>query len=351
MKAIKHYLFLTSFAIFLSFLLPFQTLAADDNSSGKKNANFTIEAVLPENQVNNTVTYYYLLVQPGESQTVHVKIINSGNETGTYNIDLVPAATNSNGLVTYNEVGKAVDESMTVSLSDIAKPETEEVSVEANSTKEVAIEITPPAENFSGIVLGGVYVSLKDATEAKDAKGVSINNTYGYSIGMVLTEDEEASMYGETDLKLTKLSPEINAGSKILEASIQNPYPEIMTELKVSGKIVKKGQKETIASSRLDEARIAPNSVLPFQIDWGMQNVEAGTYTFKGTVKGKEKNWTFEEDFKISEKLAKKLNDKTVFKVFVPDWWVKSFYGLIAVTTVVFLWLILRLIKRTKEGK
>ncbi|WP_413538176.1 DUF916 and DUF3324 domain-containing protein [Enterococcus malodoratus] len=321
-------------------------------TENEKRAGFTVQAVLPESQINDRISFYHLLVQPGAAQTVEVKIFNSSAEKQTYKVEVIRAATNKNGLITYDERDKPADKSMKLPITDIAKPKNKEVSVEAYSEGKAEIDITAPAEPFSGITLGGIRISLKDEKEDEADQGMSVKNTYGYAIGMILTEDANTPIYGETELKLSSLKPEVDYGSKVLEALIQNPHPEAMENLEAEGKITKKGNDKVIAKHAVKPVKIAPNSIFPFQIDWGMQEVAAGDYTFTGKIKGETKSWDFKEDFTITREMAKKMNKQTAFRVFIPEWWTKTFYGVLLVTVILVLFLMLRLIKRkkAKEG-
>lgn len=334
-------------------LFPSITFAEEGKESkgiteNEKRAGFTVQAVLPDNQINDRISFYHLLMKPEQSQTIQVKIMNTSPEKQTYKVEVINAATNRNGLITYDEREKKPDKSMKLPITDVAKPKNKEATVDAFSEGQAEIDIQTPAEPFQGILLGGIRISLKSEGKEDDSKGMSVKNTYGYAIGLVLTEQDFAPVYGETDLKLTKLQPEIDYGSKVLEASIQNPHPEAMQKLTAEGKIVRKGQKSTLAKNSLEDVKIAPNSVFPFQIDWGMQEVSAGEYTFIGKIKGKTKTWNFKEDFTITREMAEKMNKQTAFRIFIPSWWMVSFYVVGTLTAVVTAWLIIRLIKRKK---
>lgn len=281
------------FSLVALILFPLTSYAEDTKESqgitdNEKRAGFTVQAVLPENQINDRVSFYHLLVTPEHKQTIEVKIMNTSAEKQEYKVEVINAATNRNGLITYDERDKKPDTSMKLLINEIAKPKNKEVSVDAYSEGKAEIDIQLPKEAFQGILLGGVRISLKSDDTEEESKGMSVKNTYGYAIGLVLTEQDFAPIYGETDLKLVKLQPEVDYGSKVLEASIQNPHPEAMQKLRAEGKIVRKGQEKTIAKNSLKDAKIAPNSVFPFQIDWGMQEVAAGEYTFalSNEVKG-----------------------------------------------------------------
>lgn len=334
-------------------LFPSMTFAEEGKESkgiteNEKRAGFTVQAVLPENQINDRISFYHLLMKPEQSQTIQVKIMNTSAEKQTYKVEVINAATNRNGLITYDEREKKPDESMKLPITDVAKPKNKEVTVDAFSEGQAEIDIQTPTEPFQGILLGGIRISLKSEEKEEDSKGMSVKNTYGYAIGLVLTEQDFAPVYGETDLKLTKLQPEIDYGSKVLEASIQNPHPEAMEKLAAEGKIVRKGQEKTLAKNSLKDVKIAPNSIFPFQIDWGMQEVSAGEYTFIGKIKGKTKTWNFKEDFTITREMAEKMNKQTAFRIFIPSWWTTTFYLIGTITAVVTAWLVIRLIKRKK---
>lgn len=334
-------------------LFPLTSYAEEEKESqaiteNEKRAGFTVQAVLPENQVNDRIGYYHLLMEPEQQQTIQVRIVNTSAEKQTYKVEVINAATNRNGLITYDERDKEPDESMKLPITEVAKPKHKEVSVEAYSEGQAEIDLQTPTEPFQGILLGGVRISLKSDETEEESKGMSVKNTYGYAIGLVLTEQEIAPVYGETELKLVKLQPEIDYGSKVLEASIQNPHPEAMQKLVAEGKIVRKGQKKALADNKLENVKIAPNSVFPFQVDWGMQEVAAGDYTFIGKIKGQTKTWDFKEDFTITREMAKKMNEQTAFRIFIPNWWMISFYVMGTVTAVVTAWLVIRFVKRKK---
>ncbi|MBO1307872.1 DUF916 and DUF3324 domain-containing protein [Enterococcus sp. 669A] len=316
----------------------------------QKQAKFTVQAVLPENQINDRISYYHLLVQPNERQTLKVKIFNNAAEKQSYKVEVIPAATNKNGLITYDEREKWPDVSMKVAITDIAKPKETEVTVAANSEGVAEIELAVPQETFPGIVLGGIRIAQKAVEEGSTESGMSLNNTYGYAIGLMLTEKADNPVYGETELELVKVSPAIDYGSKVLEAAIRNPNPEAMQELTVYGEIIAKGNGNTVAEMNMEKVKIAPNSIFPLQVDWGMQEVAAGDYTFKGKIAGKTNEWSFEEDFTITQEKAQEMNQETSFKVFVPDWWMWLFYLSGAVSIMVFVLLISRCLRR-KEAK
>lgn len=119
-------------------LFPLTSYAEEEKESqaiteNEKRAGFTVQAVLPENQVNDRIGYYHLLMEPEQQQTIQVRIVNTSAEKQTYKVEVINAATNRNGLITYDERDKEPDESMKLPITEVAKPKHKEVSVEAYS--------------------------------------------------------------------------------------------------------------------------------------------------------------------------------------------------------------------------
>ncbi len=317
-------------------------------SETEQRAGFTIQAEIPENQVDQTKSYFYLLVGKEHEQKIKVKIYNNTEKEQTYNVKLNTAKTNKNGIVVYDDFETPIDSSMKLPITEIVKSDTETVTVPAWSEGEASLTIKLNNQTFEGVILGGIHISLKDSEEGSK-KGMSVTNRYGYVSGVALVQDKNTSIFGDTELKLTKLKPMVDYGSKVVEAHIQNPNPETFDAVKVVGKVTKKGNKKILAEHTIDSARIAPNSYLPFQVNWGKESIAAGTYVFEGYAKVKEKKWQFKQEFEITAKTARKMNQQAVFKLILPDWWKQGtlICGIFSISLICFL--IFRTVRRTKK--
>lgn len=342
-------LFVLSVFICSIFILFFNQ-SAFANEETQRAAGFTVETVIPENQIDKNINYFYLGVQPGNEQTLEVKIRNNTDKKQSYMVQTNQAVTNSNALVVYDQPDVPVDESLSVSIPDITKVEAEKVTIEANAEGTAKIHLKIPKEPaIKGILLGGIHISLISTDEGAD-KGTSVRNTYGYAIGLIVTENPESPLYGETGVELKSVEPVLDYGSKVLKANILNPNPEIMKDVSASGSISKKGRSDKVASSSLKDGKIAPNSVLPFQIDWGKQDVEAGTYVFNGQLKTENQSWKFQKEFAISRETAEKLNKESAFKLVVPQWWTTTFYIMCVLTVLLFILLTGRMVIQKRRG-
>lgn len=92
----------------------------------------SVNAVLPENQFNKQVSYFYLKMEPGDEQEIELKLGNSSNEDQKVEVTLTPAITNDNGIIVYPDDVKKVDSSLVHPFTSIATTD-KDVTVPANS--------------------------------------------------------------------------------------------------------------------------------------------------------------------------------------------------------------------------
>ncbi|MGM0111208.1 DUF916 and DUF3324 domain-containing protein [Enterococcus sp. DIV0187] len=348
---------LTKMGLFIFLFIGIFSYCLEGNAKDNKQitdteqrAGFTIHAEIPENQVDQAKSYFHLLVGKDHEQKIKVKIYNNSEKEQTYNVKINSAKTNKNGIVVYDDFETSLDSSMKLPITEIVKPDNETVTVPAWGEGEAVLTIKLNNQSFEGLILGGVHISMKDSEEGTK-KGMSVTNRYGYVSGIALVQDKNTNIFGNTELKLIKLKPMVDYGSKVIEAHIQNPNPETFDSVRLNGKVTKKGSRKVLAEHAIDSARIAPNSFLPFQIDWGKDTITAGTYVFEGYAKVKEKKWSFKQEFEISAKTAQKMNNQAVFKLILPDWWKQGalICGIFSILLVCFL--IFRTVRCTKVAK
>lgn len=268
---------------------------------------FTVQAVLPESQINQEINYFHLLVKPQEKQTVKVKVFNQSDQKQRYEVVVNPATTNTNGLLVYDETHKQRDDSLTVPISEVAKPTEKEVEVAAQSEKEIEVQIAPPKEPFEGLLLGGISVR-PISKESKSKESLAIQNRLSYTIALMLTEKADTPIYGESKMNLLRVEPKVTGGKRVIEAKIQNPAAFIVKEAVVKGTVTKKGQQDSLATQTIKKVKFAPNSQFVFQIDVGQKKLEAGAYRFQGTIETPKGTQTLKEDFQVTEKKAETIN-------------------------------------------
>ena len=120
-----------------------------------KRQGYYVRAVLPDNQISNNLSYFDLRMQPGQSQTLEVEVVNESDKVITVDLAAVSASTNRNGIIDY-KTPDIRDETLKIPFSEIAAPEDTSIVIEAHSTAMARITIDMPAEVYDGVVLGGL---------------------------------------------------------------------------------------------------------------------------------------------------------------------------------------------------
>ncbi len=271
--------------------------------------NFSVQAIIPENQVDTSQTYFDLRMKPDEEQDLEVQIRNNTAKDIVIAVNANTAITNDNGIVEYNHKTKKQDSSLKNAFSDIAVAP-KEVDIPAKATKIVKIRVKMPVEKYDGIILGGLYFAEKKDEDKQKKKGSNqILNQYAYTIGVQLSE---TSKKVQPHLRLNKVAPGQVNYRNVLKANIQNDQAMIIRELKITGKVYKKNGSKSLYETTLENLRMAPNSNFDFAVNLNNQNFKPGKYTFRGVATSEKSKWVFEKDFTIKGKQAKGLNNQAV---------------------------------------
>lgn len=303
---------------------------------------YTIERIPNIHQIDTNLGYFYLCEQPGTQDQLGVKLINSSNQEKLLTIKVTNANTNVNGLLDYTGTIKD-NKDLKLPLTSIVKATQSEVKVPAKSEVKTSLTVTLPKEKFPGVVVGGIVVSEKAEKTPKDQKKeVSIENTYNYTLGVVLTNNAKTKMNQPISVTLEKVAPILSNGRKIIQADILNPNPYIFDQATVAGKILEKNTDKVIKEQQKTNVNIAPYSVYPFQFDWKKDELKAGTYVFTGSAKAGGKEWLFSKEFTINPTTANDINEQSLYHVVVPQWLQISWIILFLVNVAGISYLIIR---------
>lgn len=309
-----------------------QTYASESDFS-----TFSVEGIPNEHQLDPNAGYFYLREDPGSQDKIKLEVKNTSSEQKTFEVKVTDANTNSNGLIDYTgQLPNAIE--LSTPLTSVVDPTQQEVTVPGNSSTEVSINVHMPEKPQPGVLMGGIVVSEKKESENK-SKTLSISNTYSYTIGVLLTNENSKTFNKNISVQLKNVQPKLSDGRKIIEGTVLNNNPYVFGKATMTGEIVKEKNKKVVKEKKQQDINIAPYSIFPFQIDYQKDELTSGNYIFKGSLKTKEKTWNFSKKFVITEKEAKTINEKSVFQVQIPSWLTYSFY-IFAVLNVLLLILI-----------
>ena len=316
------------------------TFAEDGEEVG-----YDIQAILPENQVDKTHTYFDLRMKPNQKQTVEMAINNTSNQEATYEISINQAYTNKQGFIDYADSNVNLDKSLKYSIQDIVTYE-KEVTVKANESVQYPITIAMPADSFDGQIMAGIQVMKKEKTDDSN----SIKNKVGYILGLNLTETDNEV---KRKIELIDVKPEVSFGKTSVVATLRNPTMDAIGKLKYVVNITDNAGENVRSITYDSDMQIAPNSTYGLAIDWENKSLVAGDYKMNLLVTDAKNNkWEFDEEFTITAKEAKDINKVTVDvgKVNTPPIWLIILIGIVLVLIVIIVVLVIKKQKNNKSN-
>lgn len=339
---------------------------------------FSMTPVLPENQAEE-VSYFDLLMTPGQKQTIHVLLDNSTDKVVTVEANVASATTNINGVVEYSPSKNKIDKTLKFDLADHVKMP-KEVVLQPNSQTDVAIEVTMPSETFDGVIAGGLTFKQKSSetdSSSKDKKGVSLKNEFSYVEALLL---QQTKTKVAPSLTLNHVTPSQVNARNVINTNLQNSEMGYLNQMKVDATVTNIDDPSMTFTSVKEMMQMAPNTNFDYPIAISNQGMldsgnpskpmKAGTYHLAMDVYGQkdpsgeyvqtEKNqegketdvhylykWHFEKDFTITAEKAKELNAKDV-TIEKDNTWIYFLIGGILLALLAFI-LFFILWKRRKK--
>lgn len=317
MKILKYLLCLFLLGLGLTFA---SLKVSAEESTGENAAGFSVMKLDPASpQVNESSSFYDLLVQPGDEITIQAQITNSGSDESSYNMKVNTAFTNGNGEINYSKEpkGDEIDKSLKYKFSEIAQlVDSDQVQIPSGAQKIVSMKIKVPQDAADGVILGGWYFEKKsnDSDNESKSEGISINNRFAYSLAVKLTVKNEIS---KPNLNLVKIKPNLNNYRKVINANIQNDQAAVTSNLSFHGEVTKKGSTKVLYKVNASNKIMAPNSNFDLPIFLKEGQLKAGNYVLHLSATTKDtkwdaKTWNWEKEFKISASQAKAINKKAI---------------------------------------
>ena len=296
-------------AIFLITIIFFLSLVPTTLSKASE-LNFSVSAVIPDNQLDKEKSYFDLKVTPGEKQKLIVKIRNTSGKEIVINPRIQSAKTNKNGVIDYTPNKSKKDDTLKIAMEDVAKVP-KEVIVPPESEKDLTIDVTMPKEKFDGVILGGIYLkedTSKNKEEDKE-KNVAIKNEYSYVVALQMRQNDNKV---KPILRMNEVNPETQNARNVIVANIQNSEPMIISKLKIDATVNKKGSKDNLAVLKKENLQVAPNSNFNIEVPLEGKKLETGTYILNMKAESAGKEWQFKKEFNVSADKATTLNKQDV---------------------------------------
>ena len=272
--------------------------------------DFSVRAILPENQRKTGNTFFDLLVEPGQQQELVIEVSNSSDREIIVLVETITATTSRNGQINYTSRG-AADETMKYAFADLVDLHESYFPIPGGSEIRIPIGLTIPDDPFDGAVLGSIRVLREATQEEKEAAGAIVNQ-YAHVTAVRLVQDENAESI-PADFALGSIDAELINYRASIVAQIRNTQPRVIKGASASASIYQKGSEEAIFEHNLESLDFAPNSIFPYSfVDREGYGIEAGEYTAVINITFYGENWSFEQDFTIPPEVAATVNEGAV---------------------------------------
>lgn len=285
-------------------------LAAENTGTG-----FYVRAVLPENQLDKGITYFDLGMSPGRTQTLEVEVVNETDAEIAIDVKAVSASTNRGGVIDYQTPGIR-DKTLEHPFSGLAKPESDRLSIPANSTATAFVAVTMPEAEYDGVVLGSLVFTRQPQAAGENSEGVTLQNAFSYVIGVKLSENDNQVL---PDFELDSVAAETVNYQPAMVHHIRNKNAAIAKGISLHA-VIRGADGRPVAEAEQKNVDMAPNSVMPWALTPGAgvednppsTALQPGAYSTLVTLEYGGKTWTFEQTFTATKEEADTVNSQSI---------------------------------------
>lgn len=304
-----------------------QTARAASTTSGM---GFSVKPVANQQQINRATGYFQLLVKPGQTERLSLKVHNQADKTRKIQVTPVTAYTNDNGAIAYKPT---VTTKLVAKQSQFAQlvSAAQTVTLAPNATRTVTFTVKTPSGRFNGLIDGGFRVrALGETTISSVKKGFSIQNRYETVVGATLQQRRQTV---SPVVRVGHVKPAKVNGQLVALANIQNIEPALFGKMTIDAKVTNDAN-QTVAHSKQTNLAMAPNSTFNYHMGWQPKTIKPGTYHLALVATSGTQRWTVNRDFTITRAQVSKLTPKTAMSY----WWLWLIIGLIVIVAVWTIW-------------
>ncbi|WP_390406465.1 DUF916 and DUF3324 domain-containing protein [Lacticaseibacillus jixiensis] len=280
---------------FWAFALAVGMLTLGGQSVQAAATDFAVAPQLPANQIDHSVHYYSLLVQPGSQQDLTLLVQNGAATAARFKVSPNRATTGSDGDIDYTQHTPAKPEGLPLDIETLL-PKPKVYTIPARTTKTLHLPLKAPKTAFEGILLGAIRVEKLSNDPTKQTN-------IAYTIGVQLQSSQQlpasSPKLGFDGVKLTYTT----TGAHVA-ATIDNPASMIQSGLTVQTHIYRRKTHHLIAHHQQAGIRMAPNSQMFVTAD-NAKALVPGDYQLVVNANNGATQWHFTRNFSIKSNLLK----------------------------------------------
>lgn len=338
--------FLLYIVLFLTTGIPTYAEEAASGEGASAYGEFNYRVVLPENQYDQEVSYYDLMMAPGQQQTLQIELENASDHEMQIEVSLNGAKTNRNGVIEYGPSDIQDDKSLKFKFKDLVTAE-EKVTLPPKTKTMLDVNIAMPETSYEGLIAGGI--KLKQIVKRDESQGGVINE-YAYLVGMILRESEAPVV---VDLELNDVYPGLSNYRNAVYVNFSNIEAEYLNDMTVDVQISPKDSEEVLYDTKSAGMRMAPNSLIDFPVTMNGERMVPGDYKAHIVVTSGDRRWEWTREFTITDEDADKFNGQDVSLVQEKgiDWKLIALLAGIAFLILVAIFFAVKKVRENNAGK
>ena len=327
----------------MALVLGATSLKSVQAASSTDQNDFEVQPVLPDSQVNMSKNYFDLQATPNTVQKIQMRVQNFTNKRITVKSQLRNAYTQDGGGIDFSPAGVAVDSTLKIPLTTIAKLDKGDATLKLgpHGVKVINVTIKYPRKQFGGMIYGDWHFLEKVNKDLK--KKTAVHANYAYSIGVVLRGNRFDEIGPE--MHYVQTSPFLFNKHPALGITLRNTKPMPLRAATVQASVSREDDSGLTRTYNASGFLIAPNSTMRLPISWNYDSMKPGTYLIKVKLQGQNyathfpMTWTFKKKFRVAEHTVKTLNEQAVKKP-VNKWtYTAAGVGILWIASIgIFVW-------------
>ncbi|WGI19104.1 DUF916 and DUF3324 domain-containing protein [Latilactobacillus sakei] len=296
-------------------------------------AGFTVSANIPDNQYDNALTSFDLVMKPNQTETLAVTLENLEDNTKTIDASANTGYTTVSGSEAFDKYHPGSLSQAEYQFSQIFD-QPQVITLKPRETKTVNFKVTMPAKLYNGVLKGALYFKdTKAGSHQKtDQQGFSVDNYYAMALGVILREHPNSHVLPELKLRRIRISGTNYLNEPAILAKLQNIAPATPGAMTISATVSKHKGSKVLFGNKREGITMATNSSFEYGIPLGNNWISPGKYHLHLVAKSDQKTWVFDQDFEITVGQAMKLNRKNK-----DLWWI----WLIILLIIIFIILLI----------
>ena len=281
-------------------------------SAAEQGLPFSVEPVLPDNQVEGVQSYLSVKVDDTSlSETYSFLITNQSETEQTVDVAVVDAYTSPNGGIQYaleGELERSSIDNDAYFLSKHVSIDQDVVTLAPLETKEINLQVD--LSDVDGSILGGLQFGLIDSETETESQGdgFQINSKINMIIGAMFTFDTDTPI----DYEFGEMSIDPTPSYFAMRLPISLNAPRLNNDVNLSYEVFDDVDEPALFSGE-QVINFAPHTSADISLPFNYAEIESNhEYTLKGTLSYKDGDKSFDLPFERTFSYIVGENEDTV---------------------------------------